>query len=248
MTTLSFMPSQSSMPKLYHDLIAAKRENKKLLAILLDPDKINWSRMRNLLDAIKDSPATHIFVGGSIVSSTNLGQLITVLKNSVSLPIVLFPGDPSQISPLADGILLLSLISGRNPDYLIGHHVTAAVKLRQSELEILSTGYILVGSDATTAVSRVSRTAPIENPEQILSTAIASEMLGHKLLYLEAGSGAKDMVGAEVIRQVASAIEIPLIVGGGIRETAQIMTAYNAGADLVVIGTAFEQDLYFFKK
>jgi putative glycerol-1-phosphate prenyltransferase len=164
------------------------------------------------------------------------------------LPVVLFPGNPSQISSQADAILFLSLISGRNPDYLIEHQVNAVPILQQTNLEIISTGYILIESGTITAVERVSKTTPLDrnNPKYILQTAQAGELLGNKLIYLEAGSGANYPIPKEIIKLVSQNIEIPLIVGGGIVDLQGIQKAYDAGADLVVIGTAFEKNLNFF--
>lgn len=238
------------MTNIYNAIIQAKSENKKLLAILLDPDKIVWENLEYLIQKINQSPATHIFIGGSIVESKILHQLILRLKEELDLPILLFPGDPSQISSHADGILFLSLISGRNPDYLIEHQVNAVPILNQMDLEIISTGYMLIESGTQTAVERVSKTQPLDrnNIDYVVHTAQAGEMLGNKLIYLEAGSGAKQAVPFEMIKKVSNNIEIPLIVGGGITDLQGIQNAYDAGADLVVIGTAFENDPNFLIK
>lgn len=237
-----------NMHSIYSDILKAKAVNQKLLAILLDPDKIVWETLDELISKINQSPATHIFVGGSLVETNTIDKLIIKLKETINLPIVLFPGNPSQISDKADGILFLSLISGRNSDYLIEHQVQAAPILKKTNLEIISTGYILIESESETAVSRVSQTLPLDrnNSEYILQTAQAGEMLGNKLIYLEAGSGAKLSVPLEMIQLVSQNIEIPLLVGGGIRNQKGIQNAYNSGADLVVIGTAFENDFNFF--
>jgi phosphoglycerol geranylgeranyltransferase len=236
------------MTNIYNDIIQAKAENRKLLAILLDPDKIDLNNTEILIKKINQSPATHIFIGGSIVQNNILDELIIRLKQKTALPIVLFPGNPSQISDQADAILFLSLISGRNPDYLIEHQVNAAPILKKTQLEIISTGYILIESGSETAVSRVSKTQPLgrNNSDYVVQTAQAGEMLGNKLIYLEAGSGAKLAVPFEMIKKVSNNIEIPLIVGGGIIDLQGIQKAYQAGADLVVIGTAFENDHGFF--
>jgi putative glycerol-1-phosphate prenyltransferase len=238
------------MINIYNAIIQAKTENQKLLAILLDPDKIIWENLEFLIEKIKQSPATHIFIGGSHVQNDILDELIIRLKEKTSLPVVLFPGNPSQISANADAILFLSLISGRNPDYLIEHQVDAVPILKKTQLEIISTGYILIQSGGETAVSRVSKTQPLDrnNSDYVLQTAQAGEMLGHKLIYLEAGSGAKQAVPLEMIKKVSNNIEIPLIVGGGIIDLQGIQNAYEAGADLVVIGTAFENDPEFFNQ
>ncbi|RKS99198.1 geranylgeranylglyceryl/heptaprenylglyceryl phosphate synthase [Flavobacterium sp. 123] len=236
------------MRNIYKNILQSKANNEKLLAILLDPDKIVWSMMPNLISKINQSPATHIFIGGSLVENNILDELIIEIKKYCPLPIVLFPGNPSQISDKADAILFLSLISGRNSDFLIEHQVKAAPILKQTQLEIISTGYILIESGSKTAVERISKTKPInrDNLNLVLSTAQAGEMLGNKLIYLEAGSGAKQAVPLEMIEKVSENIEIPLLIGGGIIDLQGIQNAYKAGADLVIIGTAFENDLNFF--
>jgi phosphoglycerol geranylgeranyltransferase len=233
---------------IYNQILQSKEANQKLLAILLDPDKIVWENLSHLIERINQSPATHIFVGGSIVESKILDELILRIKEDVFLPIILFPGDPSQISQYADGILFLSLISGRNSDYLIEYQVNAVPILNQMDLEVIPTGYLLIESGAQTAVERVSETKPLDrnNIDYVVHTAQAGEMLGKKLIYLEAGSGAKQAVPLEMIQRVAQNIKIPLIVGGGIIDLQGIQKAYSAGADLVVIGTAFENDANFF--
>ena len=234
---------------IHEQILNAKKNGQKLLAILLDPDKIVWENLDHLLLKINQSPATHIFVGGSIVKSTILEDLIAQLKQKTNLPVVIFPGDPSQISPQADAILFLSLLSGRNPDYLIEYQVQAAPILKKTKLEVISTGYILIESGNETAVARVSKTEPLnrENFDLALATAQAGEMLGNKLIYLEAGSGAKKAVPLGMIALIAQNIHIPIIVGGGIVNLQAIQNAYNAGADLVVIGTAFENNSTFFE-
>lgn len=234
---------------IYKQILQSKEVNEKLLAILLDPDKIVWDNLDYLIEKIKQSPATHIFIGGSHVQNDIiLDELIIALKQKINLPIILFPGNPSQISDQADAILFLSLISGRNPDYLIDHQVNAAQILKKTELEIISTGYMLIESGGETAVERISKTKPLDRLKLDLAvaTAQAGEMLGNKLIYLEAGSGAKQAVPLEMIQAVAQNIEIPLIVGGGIVNLRGIQNAYESGADLVVIGTAFENNSDFF--
>ena len=233
---------------IYSEILQAKEANKKLLAILLDPDKVDLQNIKSLISKIKHSPATHIFIGGSLVLNNSIDQIISELKKEIQLPILLFPGNPSQISIHADGILFLSLISGRNPDFLIEHQVKAAPILKKSSLEIISTGYILIESDSQTAVTSVSKTIPLprHNAKIAVDTALAGEFLGSKLIYLEAGSGAKLPVPLETISLVAKNISIPLIVGGGITDFDGINGAFLAGADLVVIGTAFENNPNFF--
>ena len=236
------------MKNLYQDILDAKAQKRKLLAILIDPDKTELSNVELLSQKINDSPATHVFVGGSSVENNILDDLIQQLKNKITLPILLFPGNPSQISDKADGILFLSLISGRNPDYLIEYQVNSVPILKKTSLEIIPTGYILIESGTETSVSRVSQTQPLDrnNPNYVLQTAQAGEMLGKKLIYLEAGSGAKQTVPFEMITLVSINTSIPLLVGGGINDKKGIEKAYEAGADIVVIGTAFELDFDFF--
>lgn len=233
---------------LYADILNATRDGRKLLAILLDPDKIHWEAIEFVCDKINASPATHILIGGSHVASQRLDELVATVKTHCRLPIVLFPGNPSQISPLAHGILFLSLVSGRNPDFLIGHQVAAAPVLRHSGLEIIPTGYLLIESGGVTAVEFVSGTSPLPLADHtlVVNTVLASEMLGHKLIYLEAGSGAPNPVPPALIQKVRRAITVPLIVGGGITDLNGIEAAYEAGADMVVIGTAFENNPGFF--
>ncbi|HRG18762.1 MAG TPA: geranylgeranylglyceryl/heptaprenylglyceryl phosphate synthase [Flavobacterium lutivivi] len=236
------------MNRLYEDILDAKRHKRKLLAILIDPEKTNLSNCQSLIEKINQSPATHIFIGGSSYAGNHLDEMIRLLKEKITLPIVLFPGNPSQISKEADGILFLQLLSGRNPDFLIEHQVEAVSSLEKTNLEIISTGYILIESGNETAVQRFSKTKPLDrnNAQYVAQTAKAGEYIGNKLIYLEAGSGAKKTVPYEMISIVSKRIAIPLIVGGGIRSKTQIETAFNSGADIVVIGTAFENNLNFF--
>lgn len=237
------------MTTIYNNILQSKAKNEKLLAILLDPDKIDLNNTEGLVRKINQTPATHVFIGGSYISNNILDELILKIKAVCVLPVILFPGDPSQISNQADAILFLSLISGRNPDYLIEHQVKAAPILKKTNLEIISTGYMLIESGTETAVEKVSKTKPLDrnNHDLALATAQAGEMLGNKLIYLEAGSGANQAVPLEMIQFVSQNIKIPLIVGGGIIDLQGIQKAYDSGADIVVIGTAFEKDVAFFK-
>ncbi len=233
---------------IYSEILAAKAEKRKLLAVLLDPDKIDLNTFHEKISKIKSSAVTHVFIGGSSMHNSQIDEIITLAQKSLSLPIVLFPGDPCQISNTADAILFLSLISGRNPDYLIGHQVAAVSKLENSALEIISTGYLLIDGGKQTAVETVSNTQPmtISNPELITQTAQAGVLLGNKLIYLEAGSGAKTYVPESIVSNVSNKIPVPLIVGGGIRSHEDIFKIFKAGADLMVIGTAFEDGDNFF--
>lgn len=234
---------------LYDIILLAKKQKQKLLAILIDPDKVTIDSILILTEKINKSSATHILIGGSSFEGNHLDELIIKLKSQTKLPILLFPGHSSQISAEADGILFLQLLSGRNPDYLIEHQVNAVPILEKTNLEVISTGYILIESGSETAVERVSKTKPLDrnNSDYVSQTAKAGEFIGNKLIYLEAGSGAQKAVPVEMISKVALRIYIPLIVGGGIRSKKAIEDAYEAGADMVVIGTAFENDINFFE-
>lgn len=236
------------MNAIYKNIQGNSKAGKKLLAILIDPDKFSIENTFNFIKKVNQSIATHIFVGGSTVDEGVTDVLVSELKKHTNLPIVLFPGDITQISNNADALLFLSLLSGRNPEYLIGKHVKAISKLKASPLEVIPTGYILIESGKITAVEEVTNTKPIlrKNIENIVDTAKAGQFLGMKLIYLEAGSGAIKPLTSPIIETVKSELQIPLIVGGGIKSKLQIENAYNSGADMVVIGTAFENDESFF--
>lgn len=234
---------------LYNSICKASEKGEKLLAVLMDPDKFELSNTKSFIEKVKQSLATHIFVGGSTVAEDVTEILVAEIKKYTSLPVILFPGDVTQITEKADALLFLSLVSGRNPEYLIGKHVVSVSKLRGTNLEIIPTGYILIQNGKETAVQRITGTEPMprNNIQNIVDTAVAGQLLGMKLIYLEAGSGALCPVTAEIIQSVKRELNIPLIVGGGIRNNAQLDAAYKAGADLVVIGTAFENDGSFFE-
>ena len=218
-------------------------ENRKLLAVLIDPDKFDEVGASEFIQKLPKE-TTHIFVGGSTVEEGRTCVVVKTIKNLSGLPIILFPGDHSQISSHADALLFLTLISGRNPEFLINQQVRSVDKIRQTNLEVIPTGYILIDGGCKTSVQKVSNTIPLDqkNFQQIVNTALAGQYSGKKLIYLEAGSGAKNPVSAEIIQEVKNALDIPIIVGGGIRSTQQLQKAYDAGADLVVIGTAFENE------
>jgi len=211
------------------------------LAILLDPDKESQVDFDAIVANGQRAGASMFLVGGSLVSKP-LDSFVSNLKGKTSLPVVLFPGSAMQFTPVADCILFLSLISGRNPDFLIGHHVTVAPMVKQSGVEVIPTGYILIDGGAATSVQYMSQTMPIpaSKPDIAVATAIAGELLGLKAIYLEAGSGAKNEVPAKVIEAVRKAISVPLIVGGGIRSKQQFTDALSAGANLVVVGNGLE--------
>jgi phosphoglycerol geranylgeranyltransferase len=233
---------------IYQNIVSAKKENKKLLAVLIDPEKMEIKNIPSFFEKVHQSIATHVFVGGSTDKNNSTEKVVSEIKKATGLPIVLFPGDVIQITNKADGILFLSLLSGRNPEYLIEQHIKAAPILQQTNLEIIPTGYILIDGGIETTVQKVSKTQPIAqtNIEEIKNTGLAGEFSGKKLIYLEAGSGATVPVAANIIKIVKNQLSIPLIVGGGIKTKQQVEIAFNAGADLVVIGTVFEKDESFF--
>jgi len=238
------------MKKIYQDILASVSQKKKMLAVLIDPDKMAIEMASEFIENVNKSIATHIFIGGSSVADNASEKLVKEIKSLTDLPVILFPGDVNQITNEADALLFLSLISGRHPDYLIGRHVESVSKLRKSNLEIIPTGYILIENGKETSVQKVTDTIPMarHNIQAISDTAKAGELLGMKLIYLEAGSGATHPVSEEIISTVKQDLVIPLIVGGGIRSKDQLDKAYNAGADIVVIGTAFELDESFFNE
>lgn len=238
------------MKNTYQNILASISNKEKLLAILIDPDKMDIEKASSFIAKVNKSIITHVFVGGSSVEENKTELLVSEIKKLTTLPVVLFPGDVSQITEQADAILFLSLISGRQSEYLIGKHIKAISKLRYMDIEIIPTGYILIENGKKTAVEKVTGTQPMsrDNIELVVDTALAGEFLGKKLIYLEAGSGASHPIDVAMISEVKSAIQIPLIVGGGIRTKTQLQRAYNSGADIVVIGTAFEDDESFFNE
>ena len=235
------------MQKVYNDIVSGTGERR--MAVLIDPENEHLLQIAPKIKKINSSAATHIFVGGSTDPDSRIDAVIKEIKKHTDLPVVIFPGDTNQISASADALLFLSLISGRNPDYLIGKHVTAVPKIIEAGLEVIPTAYVLIEGGSVSAVERVSKTKPlsINNVETIVKTAKAGELLGMNLVYLEAGSGAVFPVPEEVIQAVKNNLNIPLIVGGGIKTKEQLEAVYEAGADMVVVGTAFEQDTSFFE-
>jgi len=227
-----------------------KDNNKKLLAVLIDPDKISLDRVSKIIESIEHANVDLILVGGSLLFSNQLDALLLEIKKHTKLSVVLFPGNAIQISPYADGILFLSLLSGRNPEYLIGNQVVAAPILKQTNLEIIATSYLLIESGRETTASYITNTKPIprDKPEIAMATALAGEMMGHQVIYLDGGSGAQKPIPVAVIEQVAKHSKNPIIVGGGIRTKEELQAAYKAGATLVVIGTAFEENNQFLNK
>ena len=212
---------------------------------MLDPDKLKvQERLDRMMELIRHAGVDFVFVGGSLIVEDNFEDCLRQIKAISPVPVVLFPGSPAQVSPNADAILFLSLISGRNPELLIGHHVAAAPLLQKLNLEIIPTGYMLVDCGKPTTASYISQTLPIpwNKPEIAAVTALAGQMLGLQCMYLDGGSGAEKPVSDHMIRAVRAAVATPLIVGGGIRTEKDAMDAYGAGADLLVVGTAFEEE------
>lgn len=225
----------------YNSFLKSVAKSEKQLAILIDPEKFTISETKSFLKKIPKE-TTHLFVGGSTVENGQTEETVKALKAETKLPIFLFPGDYSHITPVADALLFLTLLSGRNAEYLVGQQIKSISKLKNTSLEIISTGYILIDGGNHSAVSKVTKTEPLlqENIEEIVNTALAGQFMGAKLIYLEAGSGAKFPIKPEIISEVKMATNIPLIVGGGIKTETQKQAAYKAGADMVVMGTAFE--------
>ncbi len=221
--------------------------NKKLLAALIDPDKADLAHLKRLLSTSNLAKIDLLFVGGSVLTRGNTQQTISDIKSICDKPCVLFPGSPDQICNEADAILLLALVSGRNPELLIGKHVESALRLQQSNLEILSTAYMLIDGGSQTTVSYISGTSPIPNDKPGLAamTALAGEQLGKHVIYMDSGSGAKNAIPTEMISAVRQHTQIPIIVGGGIRTTEGIRTAWDAGANVVVVGNMLETNPEF---
>ena len=221
------------------------KEKKKSIAVLVDPDKAeDPGKLLHLINLASENCVDYFFVGGSLVTTTHLSDLVRQIKDNVTIPVVLFPGNAIQVEASADAILFLSLISGRNPELLIGQHVVAAPILRNTKLEIISTGYMLINSGKITSVAYISNTMPIPDDKYSLaaSTAMAGQMLGLQTIYIDAGSGAEKEISPRMIASVRKSVTIPLIVGGGINSAQKAISALEAGADMIVIGNALEKD------
>lgn len=216
---------------------------KKSLAILIDPDKFDKIKF-GTIDSLNLSKIDFIFIGGSLIITQKTQQVVNKLKEIFNVPIVMFPGNAIHICNGIDGILFLSLISGRNPDYLIGQQVIAAPMLKNSGVEIIPTGYMLIDGGSPTTANYMSHTVPIPNdkPEIAVCTAMAGEMLGFQLIFMDAGSGASQAINKDMIKAVKSNINIPLIIGGGINTFLKAQDAYEAGADIIVIGNILEEN------
>ncbi len=230
---------------LYEEFTNRKKQGKKSFALLIDPDKPGEDDLFKTIEIANKSKVDFFFVGGSVLTNGNLEDCILTIKKHSSIPIVLFPGNGLMVNANADAILLLSVISGRNPEMLIGQHVIAAPSLKRSKLEVISTGYMLIESGKATSASYMSNTTPIPaNKADIATcTAMAGEMLGLKLIFMDGGSGADNPVSNAMIESVSKNINVPLIVGGGIRTPEMAIEKLKSGADVIVVGNAAEKDL-----
>ena len=228
----------------YQSLLTKKISAQKSFAVLVDPDKVKANDIDELTKLCVEAKVDYLLVGGSLVISNHLDEVVSHIKRNCNIPVMLFPGSPSQITKHADALLYLSLISGRNADLLIGQHVISAPSVKQSGLEIISTGYMVIDGGAPTTVSYISNALPIpaDKNEIAICTAMAGEMLGMELIYMDAGSGARKPISEAMIKAVADNIQVPLVVGGGITDPEKAYRNCKAGADLIVIGNAIEKD------
>jgi phosphoglycerol geranylgeranyltransferase len=235
---------------IYHSLTERKQQGKKSFAVLIDPDKVNDANMQQLIELAVAAKVDYFLVGGSLVISNYLDECVQFIKRHCHIPVILFPGSPNQVSKYADALLYLSLISGRNADLLIGQHVISAPVVKQSGLEIMPTGYMVIDGGAPTTVSYISNATPLpaDKNEIAMCTAMAGEMLGMKLIYMDAGSGAKRPITESMIQKVSSCIDVPLIIGGGITHPEKAYLNCKAGADVIVVGNAIEKDANLIKE
>ena len=229
---------------IYKKITANRKVNKKSFALLIDPDKQNKNQLLSIIEKANDANTDYFFVGGSLLTNDSLDLCLNTLKENSTIPIILFPGNAMQVNDKADGILFLSLISGRNAEMLIGKQVITAPILKQSSLEVLPTGYILIDSGKPTTVSYMSNTTPIPANKNTVAacTAMAGEMLGLKLIFMDGGSGAKNPISEAMIKEVRKSISVPLIIGGGINSGKKAIGNCKAGADIIVVGNAIEKD------
>jgi phosphoglycerol geranylgeranyltransferase len=229
---------------IYNNILKNKKKGKKIFAILIDPDKQTNEELLETVNIANNSNVDYFFVGGSLLINNSLEQSILTIKSNSSIPVVLFPGNAMQVSENADAILFLSLISGRNPEMLIGQQVITAPLLKQTDLEVLSTGYMLIDSGKPTTVSYMSNTTPIPYEKNYVAacTAMAGEMLGLKLIFMDGGSGAKTPISSHMIKSVSDSVNVPLIIGGGICSADKALENCQAGADIIVVGNAIEKE------
>ena len=238
-----------SSSSVLNSLVNLRKQNKKAFAVLIDPDNTDMDQIIETAQLCNDANVDYVFVGGSLMLSNHLDECIKTFKSKSSIPVILFPGSPSQVSKEADALLYLSLISGRNPELLIGAHVVSAPKIKASGLEIISTGYIVIDGGKPTTVSYMSHSAPIpyDKDDIAVCTAIAGEFLGKNVLYLDAGSGAINPISEKMIQKVSNQISTPLIVGGGISTPEKAIANCQAGADIIVVGNALEKNKHLIK-
>ncbi|MCB0430387.1 MAG: geranylgeranylglyceryl/heptaprenylglyceryl phosphate synthase [Flavobacteriales bacterium] len=231
------------MSHVYKIIAAARKENRKLFAVLIDPDDLNDGQLTSLMQS-GEACVDLIFVGGSLVRAQSTRTCIDRIKEVTGKPVVLFPGSILQVVDNADALFFLSLISGRNPEMLIGNHVIAAPMIKQTQLEVIPTGYMLIDGGQATTVSYISNTFPIPRTKYDIAacTAMAGELLGLKVLYMDAGSGAKHPIPPEMISAVRQSTDLPIIAGGGICTPEQVIAACHAGADVIVVGNAIESN------
>lgn len=236
--------------KIYRDLCSLKQSGKSGFAVLVDPDKVAPSEMPYLAQLCNDAQVDFLLFGGSLVVDHQMNACIQRFKAESEIPVILFPGSPAQVTPYADALLYLSLISGRNPELLIGQHVVSAPAVKASGLEVISTGYMVIDGGVPTTVSYMSHSAPIpaNKPDIALCTAWAGELQGKHIIYMDAGSGARIPVSEEMIHKVSSHIDLPLFVGGGIQTPEKVYANCKAGANIIVVGNAIERDPMLIKE
>lgn len=229
---------------IYQQIVQKKSEGLKQFAILVDPDKMTNDRIEQVCSLAADCGVDYIFVGGSLLTNGSMSNCIRRIKYACNIPVVLFPGNTNQVDEQADALLFLSLISGRNADLLIGKHVTSAPIIREKKLEAIPTGYMLIESGNTTTALYMSNTHPIphDKPDIASCTAMAGEMLGLKMIFMDAGSGAHIPVSEEMIRLVRKSVQVPLIIGGGINTPEKAAANCKAGADMIVVGNSIEKN------
>ena len=232
----------SDKSSVYDYLLDVRKRKGAGFLVLVDPDRISRPNMRDLVKAYEEAGVDAILAGTSLMMSDGFDEFVGIIKDSVSIPVIIFPGEKSQVSRRADAILFLSLLSGRNPDLLIGEQIKSAPIIRAMGIEAIATAYLLVDSGRITSVEYMSNTRPIpsDKPEIAVAHALAAEIFGMKLVYLEAGSGAEKSVPDDMVRTVSSSIDIPVIVGGGIRSSETVARKVEAGASFVVVGNHFE--------
>ncbi len=234
---------------IYNQILDTYSKQEKQLALLLDPDKFSDTAIDSLAALLKDVTPDLLLVGGSLVS-TDTFEFINKIKSKIKLPVILYPGSSAQYASNADAILYLSLLSGRNPEFLISHHVASAPLIKANKTEAISTGYLLVDGGSPTSVQYISQTQPIpaDKNDIAIATALAGQYMGMKLIYMDAGSGAEKPIPAQMISAVKEQLDIPIMIGGGLNTSFKVKSACEAGGDIIVIGNALEKDLTLLKE